>query len=319
MRPTLSAVVVTYNSASCIERCLASLRQAVEHWGGTAEILVVDNASGDETRALMSARPDVRFLPQRLNLGFAAGVNVGLRACRGKLVLLLNPDCFLERGLDEMILCLSQRPEVAAAGPKIFDGEGRLSLSSGRFPSLLTELLENFWGRRLFPRSGFFGQYLYADWDRATDRRVDWLTGACLLLRLDALLEVGPMDEDYFLYTEEVDLQWRLAQAGYESRFLAGPRVVHLGGRSAETHGRGLLGGQLHAELVKSLTLFFRKHRGPACALVHRWMLTAAYLLRLGLTLPRGDVAKARVLGSVLRGLLLGHDAETAAALRLRP
>jgi hypothetical protein len=315
MRPALSTILVTYNSAPHLRRCLDHLRLAVQEWGGPAETLVVDNASEDGTAELAAAERDVRLVRRPFNLGFAAGVNAGLRLARGRHALLLNPDCFLQRGLDELIRFLEERPEAAAAGPCILDEAGLPTLSCGRFPSLWTELCENFWLRARFPRSPRLAGYLYGDWDRSEDRRVDWLTGACLLLRTSALEEAGPLDEDYFLYTEEVDLQWRLAQAGYESWYLAGPRAVHLGGRSAQTHGGGaLLEGRMHVEFVRSLTLFFRKHRGPAQARWHGRMLAFAYLLRLGRCLGRGlrptareaSLARARLFVRVLRGLVAG-------------
>ncbi|HET9232537.1 MAG TPA: glycosyltransferase family 2 protein, partial [Candidatus Eisenbacteria bacterium] len=269
----LSVIVVTYNSAEQIELCLDSLRSALAHWGGQGEILVVDNASSDDTGRLVGRDQDVRLLRQPFNLGFAAGVNAGLRECRGELVLLINPDCFFEHGLGSMVRFLETHPNVAVVGPRIIDESGTSRFYSGRFPSLVNQFAQHFGLLRLFPRSSFLARHLYRDWDHGADRRVDWLTGACLLLRMSAIAEVGPMDEDYFLYAEEVDLQWRLAKAGYETWYLTEPRVRHLGGRSARSHrATGMLDGILVAEFAESLTLFFRKQRGPAQAWIHRRM-----------------------------------------------
>jgi GT2 family glycosyltransferase len=328
MGPELSAIVVTYNSAAVIGRCLDSLQAALERWGGRAEVLVVDNASEDGTAAQVQGRPGVRLLPQRVNLGFGAGVNVALRQCAGRYVLLQNPDCFLEEGLEALIGLLDGREAAAAVGPRIVDGDGQATRSCARFPTLWTELCENFGLRALRPRSPLLARYVYPEWDGTGERRVDWLTGACVLLRMEALEEVGPFDEDYWLYTEEVDLQWRLAQAGWESWYLARARVVHLGGQSAGSHRAGaVMEGRLHAEFVKSLQTFFRKRRGPAQARWHRVLLTTAYALRLIRALGRmaagpgqrgRALARARVFADVLRGLLLGFGAQSAAGARLR-
>jgi N-acetylglucosaminyl-diphospho-decaprenol L-rhamnosyltransferase len=318
-RPDLSIVLVTYNSLTHVERCLQSLEAAVRDWGGRAEILVVDNASTDGTPEALARRAGIELLRRRVNVGFAGGVNTALPLCRAPFVLLHNPDCTFVRGLGEMIDFLRARPQAAAAGPRILQENGAIELGAGRFPTLWTELCENFGLRSLFPRSPRLASYLYGDWDRQEDRRVEWLTGACLLLRMEALELVGPLDEDFFLYTEELDLQWRLAEAGYESWFLAHPEVVHLGGRSAAAHRRALLlNGQVKTEAVKTMTLFFRKRRGPLVARCHRAMLVPAYLLRLGLALLRRQRERWRPLLAVLGGLLWGFGAETAAAVRLR-
>ncbi len=322
----LSVIIVTYESSDLIERCLDRLDRAMEEWGGCGEILVIDNASGDDTLRRLRSREGIRLFPRPLNLGFAAGVNVGLRQCRGRYVLLLNPDCFFLQGLGEMIAFMERRPEVAAVGPTIIDGDGKVALSSGRFPTLWTEFCEHFALRSLWPRSRRFASYLYGDWDRGDDRPVHWLTGACLMLRTSALEEVGPLDEDYFLYSEEMDLQCRLARRGWERWFLAAPQVLHLEGSSAKKHGGDLLSSRLQVEFIKSLTLFFRKQRGPVQWRWHSRLLAVSQLLRLARALlrwrpggaGRRSAAKARVFWRVLKGLCWGFEATRAAEIRLR-
>lgn len=229
--PTLSIVIVTYNSRRDIARCLDSLRRHPPR--ASTEIIVVDNASPDETAQLVRQDwPDVRVLDAGGNVGFARANNIGIRASSGEFVLLLNPDTEATgTAIDMLVACLERTPEIGALGPHIVDSEGRPELSWGSMISPWAEawqkLLVTGHERRLPLISHLV--------ERRTghSRDVDWVSGACLLARRTDLDAVGLLDERYFLYTEDVDLCASLRRRGQRVHFLADARIVHHRGQSA--------------------------------------------------------------------------------------
>ncbi|NOT43925.1 MAG: glycosyltransferase family 2 protein [Acidobacteria bacterium] len=229
--PRLSIVIVTFNSVPDIDRCLASLAAAPP--ATSHQIVVVDNASPDGTAAHVRQRwPRVTVLDAGGNTGFSHANNVGIRATRGELILLLNPDTVVPAGaLDALIATLERHPGAAVAGPRLVDGLGRAELSHGPMISPFAEL-----GQKLLVRAHARGSGLAA---RVVERRtrrpatVDWVSGACLLVRREAAERVGLLDERFFMYTEDVDFCARLRAAGYQVRFDPSSEVVHLRGRSA--------------------------------------------------------------------------------------
>lgn len=231
--PRLSIIIVSYNSKRDLDRCLASLTQhppALAH-----EIVVVDNASADGTAEHVKTRwPAVRLIEAGTNAGFAHANNIGIRASSSDLVLLLNPDTIVPPGaVDALIAVLDATPSAAIVGPRIVDGEGRAELSFGEMISPLAELRQKILGRghaRGFP-------VLTGLVEGMTRRsgEVDWVSGACLLIRRGDLEAVGLLDERFFLYTEDVDLCASVRARGRKVLFAADAEIVHLRGRSVSS------------------------------------------------------------------------------------
>jgi len=230
MTVDLAIVIVSYNARPDLERCLRSLHDPAPAL--THRIVVVDNASTDGSPAGLRERwPAIDVRENRENVGFAAAVNVGIRASQSELVLLLNPDTIAPAGaLDGLVADLRAHPEVAICGPRLLDGNGRPEISFGKMITPLQEVRQKVLGR------------LY-DWRvppivTLVERRVrrahnpDWVSGACLLARRADLEDVGLLDERFFLYTEDVDLCASVRARGRLVRFTPAAEVVHLRGRS---------------------------------------------------------------------------------------
>jgi GT2 family glycosyltransferase len=248
--PRLSIIIVSYNSQRDIDVALRSLTQPaplVSH-----EIVVIDNASTDETPAALRARwPAVRVIEAGANLGFAKANNRGIRETSSELVLLLNPDTRVPPGaVDRLVDLLFERPDVAVIGPRIVDGRGRAELSFGRMIGPLTELRQ-----KILIRGNDRGApVITAAVDRMTrrTREVDWVSGACLLIRRADLEAAGLLDERFFMYTEDVDLCASVRAKGRRVLFAADVQIEHLRGRSNTP--------ATHAAYRRSQIAFYEKH-----------------------------------------------------------
>jgi hypothetical protein len=230
--PRLSIIIVTYNSASDIDNCLESLVEhppAIDH-----EIVVVDNASTDGTLAAIRARwGGVRVIDARANLGFARANNLGIQQTFGSLILLLNPDTSVRGGaIDTLVTVLEARPDVAIAGPRLVDGDGRAELSFGRMISPLAELRQKFLVQGS-QRAGPVAAYVESMTRK--EQEVDWVSGACMLVRRTDAELAGLMDERYFMYAEDVDFCAAVRGRGRKVLFAPSAEVVHRRGRSRAT------------------------------------------------------------------------------------
>ena len=234
--PDLSVVILNYNAAAHVGRCLASLPDGCE--GLTYETIVVDNASPrpgiDE---VVAGYPDVRLVRRRRNDGFSAGMNTGIRSARAPAILILNPDTTLAPGAaSAMVAFLRAHPDAGVIGPRLLNDDGTLQLSCRRFPDFTTALFNRYSVlTRLLPANRFSSRYLMTDFDHARMADVDWLSGAAMLLNRRALERVGLFDERYFFAVEDVDLCRRMHAAGYRVVYLPGATVTHRIGGSSRT------------------------------------------------------------------------------------
>ncbi len=248
----VSVVILTWNSLPAIEACLASLLGSTTV---SREVIVVDNGSQDQTVKVLRARfPSVQVIENRHNRGVAPARNQGLRRSRGEYVLILDDDTILHPpALDHLIQVLDSRPEVGLCGPKLIDAGGHLCLSCRLFPTLLDKL-----GRR-FPSAltrNAARQVELADWAHDTLRSVDYVIGACQLIRRRALDEVGLLDERIFYGPEDIDLCLRLYQAGWQVVYQPAAVVTHTEQRLARSAFSFL--GRKH---LSGLVYYFWKHR----------------------------------------------------------
>lgn len=290
MPPDLSIVIVSWNTRDLLRDCLASLPAAAP--GLEAQTIVVDNGSRDGSPEMVREEfPDVDLVEAGANLGFSRGNNLAFGRARGEAVLLLNPDTVCPPDSLRLLLGrLRAEPRAGAVGPTLVDSAGRPTLSWGRRPGLRWHLLELL-GPTGSPLRRLLGNesFVVIPPEDAQIRDVPYLMGACLMIRREALEQVGPLDERFFMYFEETDWCLRAAAAGWRILHVGEARVAHLEGEAAARAGDFAI-----AQFQHSYRLFLRKHgRGgaiPALRAVQfveyglKWLFRSA-LARLD---PRG-------------------------------
>jgi GT2 family glycosyltransferase len=281
--PDVSVVVVTWNALPWVEQCLESVRGR--------EVVVVDHGSTDGTIDFVRERfPDVRVIEQE-NKGMGGGNNAGMRAADGRYFFLLNSDAWvIGDGLERLVEFADGHPEAAVVGPKLLNTDGSLQRSARGEPTLWRLATEYLFIRKLAPRSRRLNPLYRGDFDHDHVAEVDWLFGPALLVRREAADAVGLFDEDFFMFSEEVDWMTRFRRAGWTVLFFPDAEVVHVGGAS---HG-----GRMYVENLRGHLRFFAKHRGLKDAERARKLLLWSLRLR-ALVLRREDYREgARFLAS---------------------
>jgi N-acetylglucosaminyl-diphospho-decaprenol L-rhamnosyltransferase len=278
MNHDLSIVIVNWNVRELLRRCLDSVAGSSK--GGnenrlSLQLIVVDNASSDgSVEMLRSEFPHVELIVNDRNLGFTRGNNQGISVSDGRNVLLLNPDTeVLDNALGEMVAYMDEYPGVGALGPQLIYADGRVQSSRRRFPGLDTAFLESTFLQQSFPHNSILRRYYVLDWAEDETQEVDWLVGACLLMRRKALDEVGPLDERFFMYSEEMDWCYRAKKQGWKVVYLPAARVIHHEGKSSEQ-----VLPMRHIQFQRSKVLFFKKHRGGWLVEALRFYLLFTYL-----------------------------------------
>jgi hypothetical protein len=270
----VSVIVVTLDALPWIERCLESVRGV--------ETVVVDHGSTDGTLELVRTRfPEVRIVEQE-NRGLGAGWNAGMRVAGGRYFLILNADAWVVGDAVERLAAFADaHPDAGLVGPRLRNPDGSLQRSVRAFPTPWRLATEYFFLRKLAPRSRALNAFYAGGFAHDEAREVDWVMGACMLVRRDAVDDTGPLDEAFFLFAEETDWCFRLREAGWHVWFCPDAEVVHVGGAS---HG-----GRLFGENVRGHLRFLAKHRGVGEAERARRLLVVA--LRLRGLLFRGERA----------------------------
>jgi O-antigen biosynthesis protein len=277
---TLSVIIVSYNVKYFLEQCLYSVEKAAQNID--AEIIVVDNASVDNSIAYLQERfPTVRYIASEQNLGFAKACNLGLAQSSGSHILFLNPDTLLAE--DTLSICLDffdNHPDAGSLGVRMIDGSGAFLRESKRsFPSPVTSFYKLTGLARLFPYSRRFGKYHLGYLPEYENHEVDVLAGAFMLIRKAVLTKIGSFDETFFMYGEDVDLSYRIQKAGYKNYYIADTTIVHFKGESTK---RGSLN---YVKLFyQAMSLFVRKHYGGPKADLFTFSIHVAIGLRAALT-----------------------------------
>jgi GT2 family glycosyltransferase len=298
----VTIVVVNWNVRQHLRRCLASIagsddlrvpgapgpRPGVAGRQGrwTAETIVVDNASTDGSVAMIAQDfPWARVIANRDNAGFSRGNNQGMAAASGRYLLLLNPDAELGSGaLRAMLRFAESHPRVGIVGPQLRYGDGAVQSSRRRFPTLPIFFLEATVVQQWWPRNRFLARYYMLDRRDDATGQVDWLVGACLLLRREVIDQIGGFDEGFFMYSEELDLCRRAASVGWQVIYLPEAVVTHHEGRSSEQ-----VVAARHVRFHASRIRYVRKYHGAllaACVrafvvltFVYQWLVEGAKLL----------------------------------------
>ncbi len=230
----VSIIIVSYNVQSFLELCLDSVARATRIL--PAEVIVVDNNSSDESCAMVATRfPDVTLIANKDNAGFSKANNQGLAIAQGEYIHFLNPDTVLpEDFYVKTIAFLDQRQDIGCLGPRLLDGRGQYAYDSKKsFPSFWTSVYKVTGLSKLFPRSTVFNRYYAAHIREHETAEVDILSGCCLLVRQSAMMKAGGgFDESYFMYCEDVDLCYRVQQAGYKNFYYPETSIIHYKGES---------------------------------------------------------------------------------------
>lgn len=286
----LGILIVSYNTRELLRNCLSSIYQ--ETRGIQFEVTVVDNGSSDSSAEMIRGEfPRVRLIENRKNLGFARANNQAIEESKARYILLFNPDAsFRASSPHKMITFMDDHPEVGILGCRILNSDGTVQASNSAFPNLFTEFLRAFQLKRLVPSPRLRGEigakwgrmlgstlrgYFQVYWDSERIREVDWVSGACLLVRRKAIEEVGLLDEEFFMYYEDADWCYRMAKGGWKTCYFPLFEVVHYVGGSDETFNP-----RTFIERHKSMYHYFRKHKDQKAVFLLRLLVFGSLPLR---------------------------------------
>jgi GT2 family glycosyltransferase len=277
----LSVVIVNYNVKYFLEQALLSVRRASSRL--PVEVFVVDNNSIDDSLAMVRKKfPEVRLIANRENVGFSAANNQAIREASGEYVLLLNPDTVVEEDtFEKCAQFMDAHPEAGSLGVRMIDGAGIFLPESKRgFPSPFVAFCKAFGLSRLFPRSPVFNRYHLGYLDPGQTHEVEVLSGAFMWLRKSALDKIGLLDETFFMYGEDIDLSYRIIQAGYKNYYFAETTIIHYKGESTKKGSLNYV-----RTFYQAMIIFARKHFSGEKMRLFIAMIQVAIYFRAALTL----------------------------------
>jgi N-acetylglucosaminyl-diphospho-decaprenol L-rhamnosyltransferase len=283
----VSIAVVSYNTRDLLARCLNSIRETAADLN--VETIVVDNASSDGSPEMVARDfPEAGLIRNEDNLGFAVATNQAVRISQGRYILLLNSDALLlPHAVQRMVSFMDSHPKAGVVGAQLLNPDSSFQSSYADFPDLFAELLLiTRLAHAVYPRT--YPSHPAAESQH--ERVVDWVFGACLMARRDAVEAVGLLDEDYFMYTEETDWCYRMRQSGWLVHYLPSARVIHWSGQSALK-----VPERKRSQLYRSKWLFMRKHRGRVTAGLFRvavLILSSLKLMAWALTCLSSDASR---------------------------
>ena len=281
MGTELTVVIVNYRVKYLLEQTLRSVEQAMQ--GMTGEVIVVDNLSGDDSIAFSRERhPQVTYIENQENVGFARANNQAIMQARGEYTLILNPDTIITRQcLQEGIAWMKSHPKCGAIGARMTDANGVFLPESKRsFPTPWVSFCKIFGLSKLFPRSPWFAKYHLRYLSDREPQCIDILSGAYMLCRTNVLQELGGFDEDFFMYGEDIDLSYRIVKAGYENWFLPTP-MIHYKGES--THKDSMRYVRIFYD---AMLIFYRKHF-PRFNIIFYPIVKLGVMMRAGLSMAK--------------------------------
>ena len=272
----LSIIIVNYNVKYFVEQCIHSIQKAVN--GVTAEIFVVDNNSVDgSVRMIREKFPEVRLIENKDNKGFSRANNQAIRKAKGEYILILNPDTILEDDtLTKCVKFMDNHPDAGGLGVKMIDGKGKFLPESKRgLPSPSVAFFKMFGFSALFPRSKLFNRYHLGYLDKDKTHEVDVLAGAFMMLRKSLLSKIGLLDEDFFMYGEDIDLSYRITAAGYKNYYFPGTRIIHYKGESTKKSSLNYV-----FMFYNAMIIFARKHFSKENARMFSLLINFAIYIR---------------------------------------
>ncbi|HTL82984.1 MAG TPA: glycosyltransferase [Bacteroidia bacterium] len=277
----ISVIIVNYNVEHFLEQCLHSVRAALK--GIEGEVFVVDNNSVDGSLLMLKQKfPEVKVIANKENLGFSKANNQAMRVAKGEYVLLLNPDTVVEENTFSKVLAfMDAHADAGGLGVYMIDGKGNFLPESKRgLPTPSVAFYKMFGLSKLFPRSKKFGRYHLGYLDKNKTHEVEILSGAFMLMRKAALDKVGLLDEDYFMYGEDIDLSYRLILGGYKNYYFPETKIIHYKGESTKKSSVNYV-----FVFYRAMVIFAKKHFSVKNAKTFSFLINFAIWLRAGAAL----------------------------------
>lgn len=305
VRPSLSIIIVSYKVKELLKNCLNSILAHTPKVG--FEIIVIDNNSGDSTTTMLKdSFPWVKVIVNDSNVGFARANNIGIKASRGEFVLLLNPDTVvLPNTLNKMLEYIHEHPDVGVIGCRLVDQDGNIQPSCGRFPTPKL-VIPHLFG--LHKRISKVQSFYMSDWNHASSRIVDWVCAACFLTRRYIIDRIGFLEENLFLYGEEMDWCLRMSTEKWKTAYYSEAVVIHYGGESiTQIKKTKTIDRTNYMRLYVSLYYHLSKFYGKTTTNTVKFMITVLLFLNVPLTFfsalirPRNFTLRLRRSMSLLR------------------
>ncbi len=277
----LSVIIVSFNVRYYLKQCLISVIKASENID--YEIFVIDNNSVDDSCLMIEKEfPEIVLIKNKTNIGFSAANNKAIKLAKGRFILLLNPDTLVEN--DTFTKCINfidTHPDAGAVGVRMINGEGKFLRESKRsLPTPGTAFFKTFGFSYLFPRSRLFNMYYLSHIDSFETCQADVISGAFMFMRRETLNKTGLLDEDFFMFGEDIDLSYRFSQAGYNNYYFPDAQIVHFKGRSSAKDNSSDL---LH--FYKAMRIYLWKRHSEGKLSFWIYIITPAIYFREGLAL----------------------------------
>lgn len=298
----VSIIIVNWNSVDFLRQCLLSIYRSTADID--FEIITIDNASFDGCKEMLNQEfPQVRFIQSEKNLGFANANNVAFKMSRGRNIMFLNPDTEVEgRTIEILSSCLDSLPDSGVVGAKLLNSDRSVQTSCIRvFPNILNQLLESNALRNAFPRAGMWGTRLLLNKDNAP-AVVDVVSGASLMIKRSVFESVGMFSTEYFMYSEDIDLCFKVQEAGWKTYYVPMAVIVHHGGASSSMTGENAFSSVM---MMESRWRFFRKTRSSLYSSYYRIVMFFACVMRIGMIIVVWPIfglrGKSHAIGRVLK------------------
>lgn len=287
----LSVIIVNYNVRHFLEQCLHSVMKAAK--GLSVEVFVVDNNSVDNSFEMVREKfPEVKIIANKENVGFSRANNQALRIAKGEYQLLLNPDTVVEEDTFKKVIdFMDNHPDAGGLGVYMIDGKGNFLPESKRgLPTPLVAFYKIFGLSALFPKSKIFGKYHLGYLDKEKIHEVEILSGAFMLMRKAALDKVGLLDEDFFMYGEDIDLSYRIIKGGYKNYYFPETRIIHYKGESTKKSSVNYV-----FVFYNAMIIFAKKHFSQKNASIFSFLINMAIYLRAGMAILNRFINKILV------------------------
>ena len=270
----VSIIILNYNTKALLLACLSSLAKEnppTDHW----EVIVVDNASTDGSVEVLKQKKNIHIIQNKTNLGFAAGNNVGIKIAKGRYILLLNSDTEVTKdAIGQMVAFMDAHPKVGVSTCKLLLPDGSMDPACHRgFPTPWAACTYMMGLERLFPHSRLFAQYHQGYKDLSNPHEIDSPSGAFFMVRREVMEQVGMLDEDYFMYGEDLDWAYRIKQAGWQIWFNPQATVLHRKKQSGRANVDPAIQKQTERYFYQTMELFYKKHYEKKYSPVVTWLV----------------------------------------------
>ena len=285
----LSIIIVNWNSKYYLRKCIDSILRNVKNFN--FEIIVIDNASYDGSCEMLQRHcPQVRFIQSEVNLGFAKANNEAFKESIGRIILFLNPDTELKSGaIQKMAYNLESLPSAGSVGAKLINSNGSIQTSCIQaFPDIMNQVLDTEVLRKIFPNSRLWGIKPLMSGDYKSVE-VDVITAACLMIKRTVFEDIGMFSNDYFMYSEDIDICYKIRKAGWKNYFVPSATVLHFGGASS---AQVLVNTFSVVMMLESRWRYFLKTKPLWYCCLYRFSMFFSSLIRIGIVLIGWPILK---------------------------